>query len=354
MNTSQIAAADHLEREMPSLIEAITESYYRTNPSLWERYGTVGRQHSINDTGYHLQFLVSALACDDPDIFSSYSRWVAVMLAARGIERSDLVANLVSISEVLEHRLPQNLYSTIHPYFTQAIDAVSAAVEPAPCSFLDGDFPHSDLARTYLNALLARRRHDAVDAVVECAANGAMLDGFYVDMFPRVQREVGRLWQLNRISVAEEHYCSAATQLVISQLYPYVRAAWQTNRRGQRVVAACVGNELHEIGMRTVSDCLESHGWETVYLGANQPIQGVIDAITANDAKVLALSVSMIFNVRRLMSFIEHVRSRTNVPILVGGNIFNQSDGLWRKVGADGFARDARDAVSMVERLAAA
>ena len=353
MNTLGTEAADFLEREMPTLVETITESYYRANPALWQRYGAVGRQHSINDTTYHLQFLISALVCNTPDIFSSYCQWAVAMLQARGVERADLAENLKSISEVLERRLPGDLYSIIHPHFSRAIDAIAAA-ETTPRSFLDGDFAHADIARQYLASLLARKRHDAVDAVVESAANGAALDGFYVDLFPRVQREVGRLWQLNRISVAEEHYCSAATQLAISQLYPYVRAAWKANRRGHRVVAACVGSELHEIGMRSVSDCLESHGWETVYLGANQPIQGVVDAVAVNDAKVLALSVSMAFNVRRLISFIEQVKSRTGVPILVGGHIFNQTEGLWRNVGADAFAGDAREAVVQVEHLAAA
>ena len=66
-------------------------------------------------------------------------------------------------------------------------------------------------------------------------------------------REVGRLWQMNRLSVAQEHYVTAATQLIMSQLYPLV---FRTARRDRRIVAACVGGELHELGVRMVADRL--------------------------------------------------------------------------------------------------
>lgn len=353
MSTIETQAANYLERELQMLVIKITDYYYEKNPVLMQRYGAAGRQHSISDTTFHLQFLIAALGCDSPDIFSSYNKWAVTMLQARGVKQEDLVANLQSIQEVLERYVPAELFPMVKSYLDQAI---IAAAEPSQIaiSFFEGDFLNSDLAKHYLESLLARKRDCAVEAVVDGVANGVSLQSLYVDVFPRVQREVGRLWQLNQISVAEEHYCSAATQLAISQLYPYVRSSWKANCRHQSVVAACVGNELHEIGMRTVADCLEANGWETIYLGANQPIQGVVDAITNSKSKVLALSVSMAFNVRRLSSFIEQVRSRTDVRVLVGGNVFRTTEGLWRKVGADAYAADAGEATERVKQLAAA
>ena len=98
----------------------------------------------------------------------------------------------------------------------------------------------------------------------------------YLHVFQRSQYEIGRLWQSNQISVAQEHLCTAATQLIMSQLYPFI---FGTERRNRRVVAACVGGDLHEIGIRMVADFFEMDGWDTFYLGANVPITDIVQTV---------------------------------------------------------------------------
>jgi len=63
----------------------------------------------------------------------------------------------------------------------------------------------------------------------------------YLNVFQRSQHEIGRLWQMNQITVAQEHYCTAATQWIMVQLYPYV---FGTERIGRRLVAAETGGQL--------------------------------------------------------------------------------------------------------------
>ena len=77
-----------------------------------------------------------------------------------------------------------------------------------------------------------------------------------------------RYWQMNRLTVAQEHYCTAATQMIMSQLYPYI---FEGERNGRVLVATCVAENLHEIGVRMVTDFFEMDGWDTFYLGANVP-----------------------------------------------------------------------------------
>lgn len=94
------------------------------------------------------------------------------------------------------------------------------------------------------------------------------MKSIYLEVLQPVQREIGNLWQTNEVSVAQEHYCTAATQLIMGRLYPYLHLA---PRNGKRVVVACVGGELHEVGARMVADILEMEGWDSYYLGANTP-----------------------------------------------------------------------------------
>jgi MerR family transcriptional regulator, light-induced transcriptional regulator len=174
----------------------------------------------------------------------------------------------------------------------------------------------------------------------------------YLHVFQRTQYEIGRLWQVNQISVAQEHYCTAATQLIMSQLYPYVFGGEKTHGT---LVAACVAGELHEIGARMVCDFFEMDGWNTYYLGANVPTPDVVEALIERQAAVLAISATITYHVRAVEALIIAVRGAPecdSVKILVGGYPFKVAPELWRDIGADGSAPDAQAAVILAKRFA--
>ncbi len=160
---------------------------------------------------------------------------------------------------------------------------------------------------------------------------------------------MGRLWQTNQISVAQEHFCTAATQMVMSQLYPYL---FTGEHKERRALVACVGGELHEIGARMVADFFEMSGWDSAFLGANTPPESILRMAEERRADVLALSATMTFHVSRVRDLIAAARA-ASLParILVGGYPFNLSPDLWRKVGADGYAPDAAGAVTAAEQV---
>lgn len=211
--------------------------------------------------------------------------------------------------------------------------------------------PYTNLAAAYLEALLSGNRLEAVELIQSKVSGGMPIQDVYFYVFQRTQQEVGRLWQTNQISVAQEHFCSAATQLVMSLLYPRI---FSGERNGLRAVATSVGGELHEIGIRMVADFLEMEGWDTYYLGANAPVESVLEALEDRQADLLAVSATMTFHLPRVETFIQHIReSRAGerIPILVGGRPFNIAPDIWQQVGADGTAYDAREAVQAAENL---
>ncbi len=139
----------------------------------------------------------------------------------------------------------------------------------------------------------------------------------------------------------------------MSQLYPQI---FNAARRGKTLVAACAPGDLHEIGLRAVADYFEMSGWDTHYLGANVPIPDLLDLLIKRHADVLALSVTMTFDLAAIRKTIKAVRNREeckNLVILAGGNPFNVVSELWRGVGADGCARDAAGALQVAEDLLA-
>ena len=126
----------------------------------------------------------------------------------------------------------------------------------------DGRILPVELAVSYLNTLLAGDSHLANQLILDAVRHGFGVKDIYLHVFQPCQQEIGRLWQMNRISVAQEHFCTVVTQTIMSQLYPYIFA---TEKNGRRLVATSVSGELHEIGMRMVADFLEMEGWTTYY-----------------------------------------------------------------------------------------
>lgn len=208
-----------------------------------------------------------------------------------------------------------------------------------------------ELAATYLGLLLNRERRAASQLILNAVDGGVSIRDVYLDVFQATQREIGYLWQKNQVSVAQEHYCTAATQLIMSQLYPRLFGA---ERVGHTLVATCVGGELHEIGVRMVADFFEMEGWDTYYLGANTPTESILSALEMQSADVLALSIAMTFNVTKMADLIAEIRASDaakDVAIMVGGRPFNIAPKLWQKVGADAYASDAQQAIAVVGEL---
>jgi methanogenic corrinoid protein MtbC1 len=341
--------ARRLDSDRASLADAITARHYELNPELEERYGPAGREKCRQDAEFHLSYLRDAIVSDSPSLFADYVAWARIMLAARGIPAIDLARNLAVVRAALVERYDE-AEATIGRFVDGAIAELEAEAGELE-SAIDETSPLGRLARDYMNALLDGDRRLASRLVLDAVDAGASVADVYLEVFQPVQHELGRLWQIDELSVAQEHFCTAATQLVMSQLYPRIFGG---ARNGLTLVATCVTGDLHEIGVRMISDFFEMEGWDTYYLGANAPTSAVVETLLERNADALAISATITSHVRDVVALVEAVRRRPEcekVKIVVGGYPFNVDRELWRRVGADGWARDAREAVAVAGRL---
>ena len=213
--------------------------------------------------------------------------------------------------------------------------------------------PMSPLAREYLELLLAGKREEASRLVHRAVTEGQGVGEIYRSVFERTLKEVGLMWMQNRLDVAMEHYFSASTQLIMSQLYPYITEATR-EKKDTVCLAIAVCGEFHDIGARMVADFMEMDGWRTFFLGNNLCTEDIVKAAMDYNPDLLALSATMFFNVESIARAIRAIRAAEglgDLVILVGGRSFNQDPELWKKLDADGFAPDAEQAVKLANRL---
>jgi methanogenic corrinoid protein MtbC1 len=343
---------DHLRERQTALAEDLVNRQFAARPELAERYGPAGREKCLQDAIYHLANLASAMNAGDPALFASYVTWVKVMLGPRGIPVEDLARHLELTRTVVAETLGGEAGTLAVEYLNAGLARLSSLPADLP-SYLVNGAPHVELARAYLAALLTGERHAASRMVLDAVPSHVSVKDVYLHVFQPAQYEIGRLWQLNEISVAQEHYGTAATQLIMSQLYPHIFASEKTART---LVATCVAGDLHEIGGRMMSDFFEIEGWNTFYLGANMPPQAVVETVVQRRAQVLGISMTMLFHLPAVVELIKKVRAHSecrNVKILVGGGPFLAAPDLWRTIGADGSAPDAQRAAILAGELIA-
>jgi methanogenic corrinoid protein MtbC1 len=331
------------------LAEEIVKKQFKSQGEFNSYYGESEFKKYIEDTEYSLSYLFEAIEASSPDLFADYITWEKIFLVNLGIPEERLKERLEVMEDVIIKNLPPEKSSIAVRYIEESIDNL-----PKPSnyiSYINEDKPLVKLLEQYLEFLLNGDRHSAGKMIIEAVDNGISVKDIYLHVFQSSLYEVGRLWQENKITVAQEHYITAATQLIMSQLYPYISNSRKT---GKVLVATSVSKELHEVGVRMVADFFEMDGWNTFYLGANTPTESIIQTIISKKADLVLISATISSHISEVMDLIRTIRrcgECRDPKIIVGGYPFNVDSNLWKKVGADGQAEDAETAIEMAEKL---
>lgn len=208
----------------------------------------------------------------------------------------------------------------------------------------------AELRDRYLRAQLAGDRREAMRLVLdEGLASGTPVRDLQAHVIQAAQDEIGRLWQQNRVSIAQEHMATAISQLTLSALF---ERAQPKPPLGKKLLLACVEGELHDLPARLVADLLDLEGFDVRYLGASVPHDDLVSSIVAESPDVIGLSVTMSFNVPSLRTAVERVRAATPKPLFIGGHALRWQQGLAAELDVPAAGETADELVTMARRLA--
>jgi|GEM_PF-385013 len=128
---------------------------------------------------------------------------------------------------------------------------------------------------------------------------------------------VGAQWERGDISVADEHIATALTHQVMAAVYgPNLG---HDHMPGRLLLAALEG-ERHALGLRMAADVIELAGYETIYLGADIPLDDLLQTIEGRNPDLVLLSATMPDSGSALEECIGAIqRLDPNLPVLYGG-----------------------------------
>jgi len=353
--------AESIDSVSRALAEWTVTLLFERHPELERRMGGA-RALWKGEIMNRLHHMAEAIAADRPALFVQSVEWARAAFIAREMDPAHLSASLIALEETLRSELPAELSGRASAIIDESLDALERAEAADVESMFDSVLEHEGVdtvrARAYLVHLLERHQARAVDVLLDAVNSGRTVAQVYETVVAPALGEVGRLWQIQEATVADEHYVTTATQGALAVLRTRLP---QAPRNGKRALAASVGGDLHDVGIRMVADLLESEGWQVDCLGANMPtvdlVEHAVDDFGTPQFDLVALSASTGLTVRSIAKAIEALREAApdrHIPIMVGGGAFRVVPDLWKVVGADGCACCATDAVRVAAELAKA
>lgn len=343
--------AQILDSSAPGYAVLATERLLARRPDIADRFAPHPRLAWKENLTGRIRDLSDAIEQNRPGVFIDQVVWGKIAFTSRAVPVEDLRESLVALREILTEELPEGERDTPARLIADALDALAVAPANHP-TVISIDTPEGRLAAAYVLALLEGDRRRASSLILS-AVDDARLNvrDAYLDVLIPAQRELGRMWHLNEITVAEEHFVTSTTKMIMAQLLARAESA---PPNGRTAVCACAQGESHDIGLHVASDLLEITGWRVIFLGANMPPGDLIQAVVDFRADLLALSATLVSQRRAVAQTIRLLRdtpARANIPVLVGGHAFDADDTAWQDVGADARAILAQDAPDIARRL---
>lgn len=230
-------------------------------------------------------------------------------------------------------------------------NAIAATTNEAlNTDFADGPTENKleTIKNEYLELLLKSDTKAALQKINTTAKSGVSFENIYIDVLQETMEDVGNMWHKNQITVDKEHYCTTTTQMAMSQFYTEI---FSKPRNGYKLLSCCVGSELHEMGIRMVSDLFELNGWDSIYLGAAVPKEALLHAIEENKPDLVALSVTMPLHLPICYEMVNAIREKyKDIKLAVGGRAFVSTLQLWKKWNVDVFTENAVQLVEWAEK----
>jgi methanogenic corrinoid protein MtbC1 len=325
-----------------ALLESSPETARRFGPDAFAGWKTHLAQRVLE--------LSAALRMGEPELFVARVRWALKAFRARDEGADDLRASLRALHDVLGERLPESARNRVLAYLDQGIAALTTAGTAGLESELDPAQAGDRLALAYLEKVLAGDVVGAIDGILSEVRRGLSVEAAYLSVLLPAEREIGRLWHVAKVSVAEEHLATFAIQRTMAILSSSCPAAAANHRTA--VVAAVSGN-AHDIGLRAAADLYQLAGWRAIFLGADVPPDDLVAMLGFFDADVLLLGVTLAPQLPKAAETIALVRQRCErrVQVIVGGAAFEGGPDVWKSIGADGYATNLSSAVTLGDRL---
>lgn len=162
--------------------------------------------------------------------------------------------------------------------------------------------------------------------------------------------KAGQLFEEEEYFIPELLLCSDAMYAGLDVLKPHLKINEHAEKH--KVVIGVVEGDTHDIGKNLVKIMLETSGFEIFDLGRDIPPAQFVEKAKEVGAKIIALATLMTTTMEAMDEVVQLLKKeniKNEYKVIIGGGPISQS--FADKIGADGYAVNAADAVKIAKRL---
>ena len=195
---------------------------------------------------------------------------------------------------------------------------------------------------------------DGVKSLVrEALSRGASPNDVIENALRPAMEEAGRRFERGEFFLAELVVAGDLFKEVMDEiLVPEIQKRGTSTKALGTVVIGTVRGDLHDIGKSIVATMLRAAGFNVIDLGVDVPPEKFVEEAVRNKADVVAMSALLTTTMLEMKNVIEALKRagiRDKVKVIVGGAAVTED--YARSIGADGYGKDAVEAVRVCKRL---
>jgi methanogenic corrinoid protein MtbC1 len=289
--------------------------------------------------------LVNAFTLLCPQMLVKLNAWNYQVYSERGLSFNDFLEDNKAWAQATTENIsnPETITAVFDWLINSHNDFIELAKHSNISSFPD-NFELNSQAGQFLSYLLDADSTKATATAKDYNQNHNSPTAAYLDLVQPAMYKIGVMWQKNEISPAEEHLATSIVSRIIEEVYE--NAPSKSSNKNHCLVCTIEG-EKHFIGSRIFADMLEMDGWDVEYLGADIPNETLCQYIQKRkNIRLLAVSVSMAFNLGKVKQLIELVKTRhSDVKIIIGGLAINIIPFAKNRLNADAIVPTAAEGI---------
>jgi methanogenic corrinoid protein MtbC1 len=196
----------------------------------------------------------------------------------------------------------------------------------------------------------------AINFVQRLLDDGILFQDILLHLMAPAARELGERWVHDSSSFVEVTLGVARMHRILREFDGVPENMWSMAGLDNHVLLLPAPGEQHTFGLRLVQEFLLRESW-TVTNKAMERVQDLAAHVATHHYDVVGLSLSGETLIEAMRSAIASVRAESknrHVKVIVGGHLFVERPELEKSMGADAYAKDAPDAVRILNSWARA
>lgn len=194
-------------------------------------------------------------------------------------------------------------------------------------------------------------RETIVGHAKELIEQGNKADVIINEMLIPAINEVGALFDKKIYFLPQLIAAAEAMKAAIEYLEPLLEKK-EDGEQLPTIVVATVQGDIHDIGKNLVVLMLKNYGYRVIDLGKDVSKENIVETAMRENAAVIGLSALMTTTMTEMKRVVDYAREKgCSAKIIIGGAVI--TDSYAEEIGADGYSKDAADAVKLVGRLLA-